>query len=187
MPTLKFTEANLYPPGLLRLLNSAPSAGKGLNKWVIRAATALQGYASYDKAFDLLLTRMIAAGRPEPDARREIRRALDRVSSFSGAVTPRATKVEPDSFAIDRIVIHGNDEESAYDRLIASSPSLMRPEPSARRTVQILRVLFPGNPFLVFGVGDRIHDCMALDAWIATERPEPGSLSCLANRKREQG
>ena len=34
----------------------------------------------------------------------------------------RSPETEPDNFAINRIVVHGNDSDSAYDRLIASSP-----------------------------------------------------------------
>jgi hypothetical protein len=188
MPTIKIKETDIYPPGLLRLLESAPSAGNGLNKWVIRAATALQGYASYDDAYGSLLMRTIAAGRPKHEAQREVRRALNAVSGFSGERAARkAPKDEPDDFTIDRIVLHGNDEVSAHDRLIASSPSMGQPDSSGRRTVQILRVLFPGNPFLCFGFGAQIHDCMRLDEWIATERPGAWEFIVPCEQKARTG
>lgn len=126
---------------------------------MIRAAKALQGYASYDEAYSLLLARTLEAGRPEHEARREVRRALNAVAGFSGYITARTTaRAEPDNLAIDRVVLHGNDEASAHDRLIASSPNMGQPDSSGRRTTQILRVLFPGNPFLCFGFGRQIHD-----------------------------
>jgi hypothetical protein len=187
MPTLIITEASLYPPGLRRLLESTPGAGNGLNKWVIRAATALQGYASYDKAYSLLLARTIDAGRPKHEAQREVRRALDRVSSFSGTVTPSAPRIEPDGFAIDRIVIHGNDGASAYERLLKSSSIRVQPEMDKRRTAQILRGLFPGNPFLVFGFGDRVHDCKRLYEWIAKERPYAWEFIVPCEQKARTG
>ena len=170
MPTLKITEANLYPPGLRRLLELAPGAGNGLNKWVIRAATALQGYASYDKAMPV--TDAHDCGRTtRTRARREIRRALDRVLSFSGAVTPRAARVEPDSFPLDQSLFTGTTKK-AHTNVVESSPNRMRSEPSARWTAQILRVLFPGNPFLVFGVGDRYTI-----AWPWTPGSQPTAAS----------
>jgi hypothetical protein len=187
MPILKFREEHLYSRGVSRLLESTPGAGKGLNVWVIRAATALQGYASRDEAYRLLLTRTIAAGRSEPEARREVRKALNAVAGFSGECSERRTKVEPDSLAIDRIAIHGNDEESAHKQLIATSPTRMQPEPDSRRTAQILRVLFPDNPFLCFGFGAQIHDCMMLSDWIATERPGAWELIVPCEQQARTG
>ena len=84
MPTIKFTDKNLYPPGVLRLLESPPIAGNGLNKWMIRAATAFQGHAGYDDAYSCCWrARSPQAGR---NMRRNAKfgRALNAVTGFTG-------------------------------------------------------------------------------------------------------
>jgi hypothetical protein len=154
----------------MRILDDAPPAGEGLNKWVIRAATALKGYASHDTAFNLLLTRMVAQGRPAGEAAREVSRALNASWDDSRPTPTSSIKIGADDLAVDRAVIHGNDKESAYSRLIASSPIRTQPEMDTRRTARILTVLFPGDPYLCFGYGDRTHDCMTLSDWLATKR-----------------
>jgi len=88
---------------------------------------------------------MIQAGRPEHEALREVNRALDKLPGFGGTANERPTrtarKAKPDAAMIGRIVVHGNDDGSARERLVSTSLIPMQPEPPARRTNRILRTL----------------------------------------------
>jgi hypothetical protein len=166
------------PPWVKEAIANCPSAGGGLNNHIMRVARSMGMAADsykipYEVAFQAIVDMAVKAGRPLRTAENEANRALNRVDGFGGKSVSSGSniaKAEPDLDLINSVVLAGNADGSAYDRLIESSPIQMQPQPEVRQTNKILRTLFPGNPWLCLGVGEKAHDCMKLDTWISSRQ-----------------
>jgi hypothetical protein len=177
---IRFTYTKpIFPPWVKEAIAACPSVGGGLNEHMLRVAGSMGRAAelykiTYEVAFQSIVDMAVKAGRPLRKAESEARRALDRVDGFGGKGVPTGSnipKAAADLDFISSIVIEGNSDGSALDRLIQSSPIRMQPESATRQTNKILRTLFPNNPWLCFGVAEKTHDCMKLDDWISLEYP----------------
>lgn len=79
------------PRALGELVDPAPSAGAGLHRWAFYAANAARGYGfSARDAAAFVLDAMQRAGRPQREAERETRHAIERTYGLARVITQRA-------------------------------------------------------------------------------------------------
>jgi hypothetical protein len=162
-----YQPAREIPEGVQRLLDSCPLAGQGVHPHIFKAALALKGWVTHERAFELLIQMAVRARRSNcRKTQAEVSKQLSAAWSGQGVETIRsAPKVEADLERINQIVItaYGGNEspqqvEKRLLRELGSGEAL-------QTTCRCLQLLFPGDPWLCMGRGEAEHDCRRLSEW----------------------
>jgi hypothetical protein len=143
MPSIKFR------PLSAMLLDSAPEAGNGLHRWLIKGARMCQmSGVSPDRAFDLIAATVVArGGEVIPHS---IRQAIEKAYSqpfTGGKYEPRPAWPEPDLGLIEELtLLRAWDVPGALATLESKSPEKLN-----KTTGEIIRRLFPHDSLVAAG------------------------------------
>lgn len=136
------------PPGCRYNLNNPPSAGGGLNTYILKTAKSLEGHCTRERAISLLRKMAKDAGRkPGRKLEIEIERQLD--TAWSGRDYQRQcveASAESDLELISRIEDQGRKLGDNLEKLKELSPRKLNDR--QRWSATALRMLFPGDPLL---------------------------------------
>jgi hypothetical protein len=154
MPILKIK------PLTERLLDSAPEAGNGLHRWLIKGARMCQlSGVNPDRAFDLIAATVVArGGEIIPHS---IRQAIEKAYSqpFTGGTYQRKSKwPEPDLELIEQITEAIDREPNQLSKLENLSP-----DPLSLTTQEIVSRLFAAGSWICPGVINTATDAYQLE------------------------
>ena len=151
------------PRSIQEQIKSCPAAGQGVHAWLFKTALVLHRYFSGDQ-IEVILSEYVSCNRPE----REIREAVANSGRIIRGETPSSGPLKPwpgvDYTTVHKVVVDG---PARLKDLPAISPFSVGAE--ERKTEEILNALFPGNPFLCFGLAPNSFSTRPREFWRGKE------------------